>query len=126
MTLVSLVGPIAAASGVVMALSPLLQVRRIRALGESSEVSAGVFQTMRMNASIWLTYGLATANVVILVPNVCALATTTLTLATIKRFRDAAHGPHAAAPAVAAPAPPRGHAGRVRGGVVRAGALVRR
>ncbi len=123
MTLASLVGPIAAASGVCMALSPLLQARRVRALGDSSEVSAGVFQTMRTNAAIWLTYGIATGDVVIVVPNVCALVTTTATLATIKRFRRAGH---AAAPAPAAPAQLRRHAARVRGEVVRAGALVRR
>jgi uncharacterized protein with PQ loop repeat len=126
MALASLVGPVAAASGVVMALSPLLQARRIRALGDSSEVSAGVFHTMRMNASIWLTYGLAAGNLVIVVPNVFALATTTATLLTIKRFRHGGHGAHAPAPAEAVPAPLRRHAARVRGGVVRAGALVRR
>jgi uncharacterized protein with PQ loop repeat len=129
MTLASLVGPVAAASGVVMALSPLLQARRIRALGDSSEVSAGVFQTMRVNASIWLTYGIAAGNAVIVVPNVFALATTTVTLVTIKRFRHAGHGVHTAASAEAAPAPLRRHAARVRGGAVavaRAGGLVRR
>jgi len=123
MTLASLVGPIAAASGVCMALSPLLQARRVRTLGDSSEVSAGVFHTMRTNASIWLAYGIAAGNLVIVVPNVCALMTTTVTLATIKRFRHARHGAPAA---TLAPAQLRRHAARVRGGVVRAGALVRR
>jgi len=125
MTLASLVGPVAAASGVFMALSPLLQARRIKALGESSEVSAGVFLMMRMNAAIWLTYGIASGNVVIVVPNVCALATTTLTLLTIKRFRHA--GGHA--PDAHERPPLRRHAARVRGGaaaVARAGGLVRR
>jgi uncharacterized protein with PQ loop repeat len=125
MTLASLVGPVAAASGVAMALSPLLQARRVRALGDSSEVSAGVFQTMRTNASIWLTYGIAAGNVVIVVPNVCALVTTTFTLLTIKRFRHA--GAHA--PVAHERAPLRRHAARVRGGAVavaRAGGLVRR
>lgn len=125
MTLVSLVGPVAAASGVFMAVSPLLQARRIRALGDSSEVSAGVFQMMRVNASIWLTYGVASASAVIVLPNVVALATTTFTLLTIKRFRRAAHSPPAVAPAPA-PAPPLRHAARVRGGVAHARGLVRR
>jgi uncharacterized protein with PQ loop repeat len=131
MTLASLVGPVAAASGVFMALSPLLQARRIRALGDSSEVSAGVFQTMRTNAAVWLTYGIAAGSVVIVVPNVCALVTTTVTLLTIKRFRHA-DAEHVVAPAEAAPAPLPQHAARVRGGaasVVRAGrraALARR
>ena len=87
MTLASLVGPIAAATGVCMALSPLLQARRIRALGASSEVSAGVFLMMRINASLWLVYGLASDNPVIVVPNALALVTTTATLLAIRRAR---------------------------------------
>jgi uncharacterized protein with PQ loop repeat len=83
------VGPVAAASGVFMALSPLLQARRIRTLGDSSEVSAGVFLMMRVNATMWLTYGLAMSNLVIVVPNVVALATTTVTLLAIRRHRHA-------------------------------------
>lgn len=122
MALASLVGPVAAISGVVMALSPLLQARRIRALGDSSEVSAGVFLTMRANATIWLTYGLAAGNVVIVVPNVCALATTTLTLLTIKRFRHGVgHAAESAGAGAAGLLPVRRttaqehHASRVRG-----------
>lgn len=128
MTLESLVGPIAAASGVFMALSPLLQTRRIRTHGDSSEVSPGVFLMMRVNATIWLTYGIATGNVVIVVPNVVALVTTTLTLITIKRFRHAAHDAPPRPPAVHELAPRR-PAARMRGGmpaVARAGARVRR
>lgn len=130
MNLVVLTGLVAAATGVCMALSPLLQARRIRALGDSSEVSAGVFAMMRVNASIWLTYGIATANVVLIVPNVVALATTTGTLLVIRRYRHA-DGHAVSEPAVAAPepAPLRRHAARVRGGalaVARAGGLVRR
>jgi uncharacterized protein with PQ loop repeat len=132
MTLASLVGPVAAASGVVMALSPLLQARRIRALGDSSEVSAGVFLTMRMNAAIWLTYGAASGNVVIVVPNVCALVTTTLTLLTIKRFCHATgHAAEAAAAGATDPVPLRRpavqvrHGSRVRGPVAVARAAAR-
>lgn len=129
MTVASLVGPVAAASGVFMALSPLLQVRRIRALGDSSEVSAGVFATMRVNASIWLLYAIASANLVIVVPNVVALLTTTFTLLTIRRFRaGAAHSPATAAAAPHPAAPSRRSAARVRGAAAaaRAGGLVRR
>jgi uncharacterized protein with PQ loop repeat len=129
MTLASLVGPVAAASGIFMAVSPLLQARRIRALGDSSEVSAGVFLMMRVNASIWLTYGLATGNFVIVLPNLVALVTTTVTLGTIKRFRHAAHTAPVAGSAVNEPAPRPRHAARMRGGalaVARAGGLVRR
>ena len=109
----SLTGALASASGVFMALAPLLQVRRIRAMGDSSEVSAGVFLMMRVNASIWLTYGLAAGNPVIVIPNVVALGTTTFTLLTIRRHR---HAPAAAPEPDLRPDP--GHMGRVRGGAV--------
>lgn len=120
-----------------MAVSPLLQARRIRALGDSSEVSAGVFAMMRINATIWLTYGAATSNLVIVVPNVVALVTTTVTLIAIKRYRHGAgHAAHTgeapvATSAAQSPEPLRGHAARVRGGararaVTRVGELVRR
>jgi len=111
MNLASLTGLVASASGVFMALSPLLQARRIRAVGDSSEVSAGVFLMMRVNATVWLTYGLATANLVVVVPNAVALATTTFTLLVIRRHRHLA----TAAPAPAL-RPDPGHMGRVRGG----------
>jgi uncharacterized protein with PQ loop repeat len=120
MTLASLVGPVAAAMGVLMALSPLLQARRIRRAHDSSEVSSGVFLVMRVNASVWLLYGLATSSAVLIVPNVVALATTTATLFVIRRHRPSAEAPAAPAVAVA----PDTHVARVRSGaasVARAG-----
>jgi len=69
-----------------MALAPLLQVQRIRSVGDSSEVSPGVFMVMRVNVAAWLAYGLVTANPVVIVPNVVALATTTFTLIVIRRY----------------------------------------
>lgn len=131
MTLASLVGPVAAASGVFMALSPLLQARRVRAAGDSAEVSAGVFLMMRVNASAWLTYGIASGNLVIVVPNVVALTTTTWTLLTLRRFRPG-HASDMSGTETPAPAEQpsgRRHAPRVRGGAVavaRVGGLARR
>lgn len=126
MTFASIVGPIAAAMGVLMALSPLLQARRIRIARDSSEVSSGVFMVMRVNASAWLLYGFASANAILIVPNLVALLTTTATLAAIRRHRpigDAA-GP-TPVPASAPHAPARDdHTGRIRVGaasVARAG-----
>jgi uncharacterized protein with PQ loop repeat len=129
MNLVSLTGLVASVSGVCMALSPLLQARRVRALGDSSEVSAGVFQVMRVNASIWLTYGIVSGNAVLVVPNVVGVLTTTGTLLVIARYRHGGSHGEAHADATPAPAPPRRHAVRMRGGVraaARAGGLARR
>jgi uncharacterized protein with PQ loop repeat len=125
MTPASLLGLVAACMGVLMALSPLLQARRVRIARDSSEVSSGVFLVMRVNASAWLLYGVVTANLVLIVPNVVSLATTTVTLFVLRRFRPAGE----TAETATAPAPLRQHAARVRGGaltVARAGRLVRR
>jgi uncharacterized protein with PQ loop repeat len=126
----SLLGLVAACMGVLMALSPLLQARRVRIARDSSEVSSGVFFVMRVNATAWLLYGVATANLVLVVPNVVALMTTTMTLFVLRRYRPAAEPAPTAAPAAApAPAPRRRHAARGRGGaqtVARASRLVRR
>jgi uncharacterized protein with PQ loop repeat len=111
MTLASLVGPVASAMGVLMALSPLLQARRVRLAHDSSEVSSGLFLVMRVNASTWLLYGLASSNLILVVPNVVALATTTATLFVIRRNRHAAP-----APALAPEAVRDGRIARVRGG----------
>lgn len=103
--------------GVLMALSPLLQARRVQLAQDSSEVSSGVFLVMRVNASVWLLYGVATSNVFLIVPNVVALATTSFTLLAIRRNRPQP----AAAPAALVRDT---HMARVRGGaasVARAG-----
>lgn len=140
MTPVSLIGLVASASGVCMALSPLLQARRIRAVGDSSEVSSGVFLMMRVNATIWFTYGLSTGNVVVVIPNAVALVTTTATLMVIRRNRQEHAHAHVAVPATPDPIrvaalasqPESGHMTRARGGaasLARAGrrvALARR
>ena len=103
MTLASLVGPVAAAMGVLMALSPLLQARRVRRAHDSSEVSSGVFLVMRVNATAWLLYGLASSNLILVVPNVVALATTTATLIVIRRHRHDGARPATAAAAHGSP-----------------------
>jgi uncharacterized protein with PQ loop repeat len=129
MTPASLLGLVAGCMGVLMALSPLLQARRVRVARDSSEVSSGVFLVMRVNASAWLLYGVATANVVLIVPNVVALTTTTVTLFVLRRYRPAEEAAGTVAAPAAGPAPLRQHAARVRGGaftVARAGRLVRR
>ena len=115
MTPALLTGLVASAMGVLMALSPLLQARRVQLAGDSSEVSSGVFLVMRVNASSWLLYGIASANWVLVAPNVVALATTTLTLFVIRRKRPAKPAPAPAASA-AAPVVRDTHVARVRSG----------
>lgn len=135
MNIVAFTGLVASASGVLSALAPLLQAKRIRTAGDSSEVSVGVFAAMCANASIWFTYGIATADPVLMVPNLVAMLANTATLLVIRASRQGA-APGEVAVAGASPhatermrTPLRSHAARARRGavaVVRAGGLARR
>ena len=103
MTLGSLTGIVASCSGVLMALSPLLQARRVHAAGDSSEVSAALFFIIGANAAVWLTHAIVTSDPFLMVPNVVAITASTVTVTIVRRHR---HG-LAAAPAVAPSRPPR-------------------
>jgi uncharacterized protein with PQ loop repeat len=94
MDLVSLSGLLASISGVVMALSPLLQARRVHAVRDSSEVSAAMFVVIGGNAGVWLAHGVATSDLVLVVPNVVAVVAAAVTVAVVRRHR---HGPASAA-----------------------------
>lgn len=124
MTLVSLLGPVASGMGVLMALSPLLQARRVRIARDSSEVSSGVFLVMRVNCTAWLLYGVSISSLVLIVPNLVALATTTVTLVVIRRHRPAPEPVFTLTAETEAETPRDRHVGRVRVGaasVARAG-----
>lgn len=89
MTFVTLTGIAASASGVAMALSPLLQARRVRAIGDSSEVSTGLFAILMGNGAVWLLRGVVTSDPVLIVPNVVAIVAAGATLVVVRRHRHA-------------------------------------
>ncbi len=82
---------VAATWGVAMAVSPLLQVRRIRQVRSSSGISLGYYGVLLVGFGLWLAYGVAAANWAIIVPNAVALAVHGLTVAVARRYRPAAH-----------------------------------
>lgn len=89
MELGSVTGVAACCSGVVMALSPLLQARRVRIARDSDEVSSGLFMVMRINSTLWVAHGLATGDPVLVVPNAVAFVTSAVTLTVIRRYSRA-------------------------------------
>lgn len=130
MSAASLTGLLASISGVVMALSPLLQARRVRAIRDSSEVSQAFVCVLIGNACVWILHGVMTAQAVLVVPNAVTVLAAGWTLAIVRRYRGDGH---AAGAATAEPAvkPHHPHApARVRAGVTararRAAALARR
>lgn len=80
-------GVAAATWGVVMALSPVLQIRRMVARRSSRDVSIGYFLVLLFGFGLWAAYGISLGNAVIIIPNFIALAIGATTIAVARRYR---------------------------------------
>jgi MtN3 and saliva related transmembrane protein len=74
------IGIAAASWAVVMALSPLLQVREILRRGSSQGVSVGYFAVLLVGFALWVAYGLAGGDIPLVVPNALAFVVTAVTI----------------------------------------------
>jgi uncharacterized protein with PQ loop repeat len=84
------IGYLAAAAatwGVAMAVSPLLQIRAIRAHQSSKGVSIAYQQVLLVGFLLWLSYGIALKNAAIIVPNVVATLVCVATITVAARYR---------------------------------------
>ena len=90
---------LAATWGVLMALSPTLQVRRMLARRSSADVSLAYLAVLQIGFGLWVGYGLAIANWALVIPNTVAFLIGVLTIAVALRYRDpdALHGGRAPA-----------------------------
>jgi uncharacterized protein with PQ loop repeat len=70
----SFLGIAAATWGVVMAVAPLLQVRRMVTRRSSDDLSLGYFAVLLPGFALWVGYGWAGADWPLVVPNALALA----------------------------------------------------
>jgi MtN3 and saliva related transmembrane protein len=70
---VSVLAASASAWGVLMGLSPVLQIRRMLRQRSSREVSLGYFAILLAGFLLWISYGIAAGNVWLVVPNSIAL-----------------------------------------------------
>jgi MtN3 and saliva related transmembrane protein len=80
-------GVAAASWAMLMALSPLLQVREIRRRGSSEGVSVGYFGVLEVGFALWVAYGLARGDVPLIVPNIAAFIVTGFTIVTVLSHR---------------------------------------
>ena len=80
-------GVAAATWGMFMAVSPLLQVREIRRRRSSEGISIGYFAVLLVGFALWVAYGLARADVPLVVPNCVALVVTSFTILVVLRQR---------------------------------------
>ena len=62
-------GAVAAGWGVLMAISPLLQIRRMAARRSSADVSIAYLAVLEFGFLLWIGYGISLANPFIAVPN---------------------------------------------------------
>jgi MtN3 and saliva related transmembrane protein len=85
-------GFVAASWGVIMALSPVLQIRRILRLRSSRDVSIGYLVVIVVGFTLWIAYGVALRNAALIVPNTLALLVGITTIAIALQFREPSRG----------------------------------
>ena len=83
----------AAAWGVLMGVSPVLQIRRMVRQRSSRDVSIGYFAILLVGFVLWLSYGVAARNLALIVPNAVALLIGASTIAVALRLGQHAGGP---------------------------------
>jgi MtN3 and saliva related transmembrane protein len=82
-------GITAATFGVLMAVSPLLQIRRMFQTRSSTDVSLGYLWVIEIGFGVWIAYGLSLPNLAIVIPNAVALTVGLTTILVARHFRRA-------------------------------------
>jgi uncharacterized protein with PQ loop repeat len=83
----TVIGVTAAAWGILMAISPGLQIRKMLLHHSSREVSIAYFWVLLVGFTLWVAYGLAIENWFLVVPNAVAFAVCSTTIAIALRYR---------------------------------------
>jgi MtN3 and saliva related transmembrane protein len=73
--------------GVLMGISPLLQIRRMLHERSSREVSLGYYAILMAGFLLWISYGIAAQNLVLIIPNTVALLVGLTLIAVALRLR---------------------------------------
>jgi uncharacterized protein with PQ loop repeat len=79
---------LAASWGVAMALSPILQIRRILERRSSADLSLTYLGVLQVGFMLWIAYGISLPNAAIVVPNAVAFGVGLVTIALAARYRD--------------------------------------
>jgi uncharacterized protein with PQ loop repeat len=80
-------GAVAAGWGVLMAISPLLQIRRMRERRSSADVSIAYLGVLQIGFTLWMAYGWSLGNLAIIVPNSVAFLVGVATVIIALRLR---------------------------------------
>ncbi len=78
---------LAAGWGILMGISPILQIRRMVDRRSSADVSMGYLMVLLVGFVLWIAYGLSILNVAVIVPNVVALVVGISTVLVARRYR---------------------------------------
>lgn len=97
--MITVLGVSAATWGLVMALSPLLQIRQMWLRRSSDDVSVGFFALLLPGFGLWIAYGTVRSDPVLIVPNVVALLVGVSTIAVAKLLRHRRHATSPSRPA---------------------------
>jgi MtN3 and saliva related transmembrane protein len=81
---------LAASWGVLMAVSPALQIRRIVQRRSSDDVSIAYLGVLLVGFALWIGYGVSLPNLAIIVPNTVALVVGVVTVVVARRYRTPA------------------------------------
>jgi uncharacterized protein with PQ loop repeat len=79
---------VAATWGVLMAASPLLQIRRMLERRSSDDLSLSYLAVLMVGFVLWVAYGVSIRNLAIIVPNTVAFAIGLATILVALRYRS--------------------------------------
>jgi uncharacterized protein with PQ loop repeat len=80
---------VAASWGCVMAVAPVLQIRKMRAHRSSKEVSIGYLVVLLVGFLLWLAYGIGIHNIALIVPNTVSVVVCAFTIFVARQYRQA-------------------------------------
>jgi uncharacterized protein with PQ loop repeat len=83
----SFLAVIAGSWGVLMSLSPLLQIRAMVRRRSSAGVSVGYLSVLAVGFTLWLAYGLSLGHAALIITNTVSLAVGVATIAVARHLR---------------------------------------
>ena len=79
---------VAAGWGLMMAVAPILQIRRMLQRRSSADVSIGTLTVLQIGFCLWLAYGISLRNPTIYLPNSLAFLVGLVTIGVAYRYRE--------------------------------------
>jgi MtN3 and saliva related transmembrane protein len=78
---------LAATWGVLMAIAPLLQIRRMLVRRSSADVSIAYLGVLEIGFVLWVAYGWSSGNLALIIPNTTALVVGTVLILVAWRYQ---------------------------------------